>query len=173
MRNLLWRRGSESNTPEPGRPAHSGFEDRGGHQAPFTLPDDGEPVAGWRTPPGLPSTESAESRLRVHLRVVEDRSAAVPGRFAGWLVPAADGRTRATDARSVRDIPGLSGAPSRKRARTPARQRQDIVPRTDPGSRVGPRSRVTRSTAATRCGPVVPRRNRAAAGGTRLRARRS
>ena len=25
---VAWRRGSESNTPEPGGPAHSGFEDR-------------------------------------------------------------------------------------------------------------------------------------------------
>ena len=38
-RGSSWRRGSESNTPEPGRPAHGGFEDRGGHQAPFTLPE--------------------------------------------------------------------------------------------------------------------------------------
>ena len=27
-RGSSWRRGSESNTPEPGRPAHGGFEDR-------------------------------------------------------------------------------------------------------------------------------------------------
>ena len=33
-----WRRGKELNQPDPGTLSLNGFEDRGGHQAPISLP---------------------------------------------------------------------------------------------------------------------------------------